>query len=137
MLDLWEKLKVKEKQALILFKKALLLIQEGNYIESEIQVSKSLLLLKGTTNYELLFSAYSILGSDFEKLEEYDNALKYYLLADDILKLMKKNDPDFDSRFNYNLTASINLSFIYKRSFSIKLIELIILVMLLLNLIWN
>ncbi|MFZ4435838.1 MAG: tetratricopeptide repeat-containing sensor histidine kinase [Flavobacterium psychrophilum] len=112
---LYQKLKVKEKQALILFKKALLLIQEGNYIESEIQVSKSLLLLKGTTNYELLFSAYSILGSDFEKLEEYDNALKYYLLADDILKLMKKNDPDFDSRFNYNLTASINLSFIYEK----------------------
>ena len=107
---LYRKLQVKEKVALMLFKKALLLVYEGNYSESEIQASKSLKLLKGTKDYQLLFSAYTILGVDFEKLEEYENATKYYLLAKDVLKILKKSEKDFDSRFNYNLTASINLA---------------------------
>ncbi len=107
---LYRKLNVKEKVALMLFKKALLLVYEGNYSESEIQASKSLKLLKGTKDYQLLFSAYTILGVDFEKLEEYENATKYYLLAKDVLKILKKSEKDFESRFNYNLTASINLA---------------------------
>ena len=39
---LYRKLQVKEKVALMLFKKALLFVYEGNYSESEIQASKSL-----------------------------------------------------------------------------------------------
>jgi len=112
---LFRKLNVKEKQALMFFKKALLLIYEGNYSESEIQVSKSLKLLKGTKDYQLLFSAYMILGSDFEKLEEYDNALKYYLSAKDVLRILQKNQKDFDSQFNFNLLTSINLSNAYQK----------------------
>ena len=112
---LYLKLNVKEKLALMLFKKALLLIYEGNYSESEIQVSKSLKLLKGTKDYKLLFSAYTILGSDFEKLEEYNSALKYYLSTKDVLKILQKNEKDFDSKFNYNLFTSINLSNAYQK----------------------
>ena len=111
---LYQQLHVKEKLALTLFKKALLLTQEGNYLESEIQVAKSLKLIKGSTDYELLYSAYSILGTNFEKLEEYNNALKYYLLAEDVLKKLQKNEKDFDSRFNYRLIASINISNTYE-----------------------
>lgn len=107
---LYRKLQVKEKLALMLFKKAHLLMYAGNYSESEIQASKSLKLLKGTKDYQLLFSAYTVLGVDFEKLEEYQSATKYYLLAKDVLKELKKNNKDFDSQNNYNLIASINLA---------------------------
>jgi signal transduction histidine kinase len=107
---LYRKLQVKEKLALMLFKKAHLLMYAGNYSESEIQASKSLKLLKGTKDYQLLFSAYTILGVDFEKLEEYQSAIKYYLLAKDVLKELKINKKDLDSQNNYNLIASINLA---------------------------
>jgi signal transduction histidine kinase len=112
---LYRKLNVKEKLALVLFKKALLLMYEGNYLESEIQISKSLILLKYTKNYQLLFSSYSTLGADFEKLEEYDNALKYYLLSKKVLNILQKENLDFDSQYNYNLSTSINLSNAYQK----------------------
>jgi signal transduction histidine kinase len=112
---LYLKLKIKEKLALMLFKKAYLLMIEGGYSESEIQVTKSLKLLKGTKNYQLLFSAYTVLGIDFEKLEEYDNALKYHLSAQDVLRVLQKNGKDFDSQFNYNLSTAINLSNTYEK----------------------
>ncbi len=112
---LYRKLNVKEKLALMLFKKACLLMYEGNYSESEIQISKSLRLLKTTKDYQLLYSAYNILAIDFEKLDQYDNALRYYLSAKDVLRILQKNEKDFDSQFNYNLSTAINLSNTYQK----------------------
>lgn len=112
---IYRKLNVRGKLALMLFKKACLLMYEGNYSESEIQVSKSLQLLKKSKDYQLLYSAYTILAIDFEKLEEYDNALKYYLSAKDVLKTLQKNRKGFDSQFNYNLLTAINLSNTYQK----------------------
>ncbi len=112
---IYSNLKNKQMLGKAYFKKAYILFYEGNYTESEIQASKSLILLKETKNYQLLFSAYSILGADFEKLEEYDNALKYYLSAKDVLRILQKNEKDFDSQFNYNLSTAINLSNTYQK----------------------
>lgn len=112
---IYSKLKNKQMLGKAYFKKAYILFYEGNYTESEIQASKSLILLKETKNYQLLFSAYSILGADFEKLEEYDNALKYYLSAKEVLRILQKNEKDFDSQFNYNLSTAINLSNTYQK----------------------
>ena len=103
----------KEKIGNMLFKKAYLLFYEGNYLESEVQDSKALQLLKQTKNYQLLYSAYTILGVNFEKLEEYDNALKYYQKAKDILTILKKNEQDYDKKNDYGVVSALNLSNIY------------------------
>ena len=103
----------KEKIGNMLFKKAYLLYYEGNYLESEVQDSKALELLKQTKNYQLLYSAYTILGVNFEKLEEYDNALKYYQLANSVLTELKKNDSDIDKKNNYSVSCSVNISNVY------------------------
>ena len=103
----------KEKIGNMLFKKAYLLFFEGNYIESEVQDSKALEFLKKTKNYQLLFSSYTVIGFNFDKLEEYDNALKYYQLANNILIVLKKNDADFDKKNDYSVSSALNLSNVY------------------------
>ena len=102
-----------EKIAKMNFKKALMLFYEGNYTESEIQVSQALQSLKKSTDYKLLFSSYTLLGSNFEKLEEYDSALKYFLLADNLLIENKSSfSEDF---FYYQISSKINISYIYEK----------------------
>lgn len=97
----------------MLFKKAYLLFYEGNYIESEIQVSKSLQFLKKSVDKKLLFSCYNLMGATFEKLEEYDNALKYYLLTKKELGYLLKEDGAFDKNNNYLISVSVNISNVY------------------------
>lgn len=96
----------------MLFNKGYLLFYEGNYVESEIQVSKSLQFLKNSEDKKLLFSCYNLMGAIFEKMEEYDNALKYYLLAKKELTHLK-DDGDFDKNNNYLVSVSINISNVY------------------------
>ena len=103
----------KEKVGNMLFKKAYLLFYEGNYLESQIQDSKALKFLKDTNDYQLLFSAYTILGVNFERLEEYNDALKYYKNADLVLNVLKKEDLDFDKKYNYAVASALNLSNVY------------------------
>lgn len=110
----------KEKTGNMLFKKAYLLFYDGNYLESEVQVSKALELLETTNNYQLLFSAYTILGANFDKLEEYNNALKYFQKAKNILVLLRKKDVDFDKKNNYSVSSALNLSNVYLKSRNYK-----------------
>ena len=83
-----------EKVAKMIFNKAYMLYYEGNYLESEIMVSDALQLIKNSDDTELLYTSYTLMGSNFEKLEEYDSSLKYYLLAKKILPDLLKNDTD-------------------------------------------
>lgn len=102
-------------QALIgkmLFNKGYLLFYEGNYVESEIQVSKSLKFLKDSDDKKMLFSCYNLMGAIFEKLEEYDNALRYYLLAKKELKYLK-DDTVFEKNNSHLVSVSINISNVY------------------------
>lgn len=106
-------LRKNEKVAKMMFLKGLLLYYEGNYLESEIMISDALQLLKKSNDVELIYSCYNLLGSNFEKLEEYDSALKYYLLAKKILPDLLKNNADLTKINNYKITAVINIATIY------------------------
>ena len=104
-----------EKVAKMIFNKAYMLYFEGNYLESEIMVSDALQLLKKSNDLELLYTSYTLLGSNFEKLEEYDSALKYYFLAKRILPDLLKNDTDVTKINNYKITSEINIATIYSK----------------------
>lgn len=107
----------KERTARMLFNKAYILFYDGNYLESEIQVSNSLQLLKNSTDKNVVFTCYNLLASNFQKMEEYNNALKYYLLAKDILNDLEKNNKDFDGKNNNKLILSINIANVYEKQF--------------------
>lgn len=110
--NLYRLLSDKDMTAKMLFNKGYLLFYEGNYIECEIQVSKSLQLLKNSEDKKMLFSCYNLMGATFQKLEEYDNALKYYLLAKKELSNLK-DDVVFDKNNNYLVSVSVNISNVY------------------------
>ncbi len=99
-----------EMLAKVHFKKAYILFYEGDFIECEIQVSKSLKLLKKSKDFKLIFSAYSLMGANFEKLEEYKKSLYYFQKAKVILK---NNKLYFDRKYNYLTSISDNLSIVY------------------------
>lgn len=104
-----------EKVGQTLFKKGYLLFFEGNYLESEIQVSNALKLLKGSDNNELLYSCYVLMGYNFEKLEEYGHALDYFNLSKMQLDKLKRSDVDFEKTNNFTVNHSINLSNVYDK----------------------
>lgn len=106
----------KEQIGKMLFKKAYILFFEGNYTESEAQVSKALLYIKKGKDAEMLYTAYSLLGLNFEKLEEFQNALKYQLLAKSILKDIKGSNSNLEKVYIYSVVSSINLSNIYEKT---------------------
>ncbi|WP_158592560.1 sensor histidine kinase [Flavobacterium sp. 102] len=105
----------KEKEGQTLFKKGYLLFYEGNYLESEIQVSNALKLLQNSKNNQLLYSCYVVMGYNFEKLEEYNNALKYFHLSKTVLDELKKSNVDFEKTNNYTVNYSINIANIYDK----------------------
>lgn len=100
----------------MLFKKGYILFFEGNYIESEVQVANALLYLKKENDAEMLFAAYSLLGTNLEKLEEYKEALKYQLLAKSIILKLNNSDSNLEKKFLYNIQSTINISNIYEKT---------------------
>jgi signal transduction histidine kinase len=98
------------------FNKAYLLYFEGNYLESEIMVSDALHLLKKSNDTELLYNSYTLLGANFQKLEEYDAALKYYLLAKKVLPNLLKNSEDVNKINNYKIASAVNIATIYDKT---------------------
>lgn len=97
------------------FNKAYVLFYEGNYIESEIELSKALTFLKKSSDLGLLYSANNLMGCNLEKLEDYDNALRYYSLAKELLKKLRKKEIDFDNKNNYSVTSSVNIANVYEK----------------------
>lgn len=100
----------------MLFKKAYILFFEGNYIESEAQVSKALLYLKNGKDAEMLYAAYSLMGINFEKLEEYQEALKYQTLAKNIIPKLNNSNSSLDKKYLYKIQSTINISNIYEKT---------------------
>ena len=70
-----------EKLAKALFNKAHLLFTEGNYIESEIEVTKALHKIKNSKNNELVYSCYYLQASNHTELEELEKANEFLDLA--------------------------------------------------------
>lgn len=99
----------------MLFKKAYILFFEGNYIESEAQEANALLYLKNENDAEMLYAAYSLLGLNFEKLEEYEEALKYQLLAKNVINNINGSNSNNEKKYLYNIESSINIANIYEK----------------------
>ena len=98
------------------FNKAYLLFFEGNYIESEILVSNALNLLKEkNSDKRLIFESYNLLGANFDKLEEYDSSLKYYMLAKNLLKDSKLENKNIDRQNNLSLQIVVNIANILEK----------------------
>ena len=102
-----------EKVGKMRFNKACLLYFEGNYLESEILLSDALQLLKKSNDLQLLYSCYNLLGTNFEKLEEYDSALKYYLLAKKVLPDLLKKGTNISKMNNYKIASAVNIATIF------------------------
>ncbi|MFZ4671264.1 MAG: sensor histidine kinase [Flavobacterium sp.] len=114
----------------MLFKKAYILFLEGNFIESEAQIANALLYLKKENDVEMLFAGYSLLGTNLEKLEEYNEALKYQLLAKNIILKLNNSNSNLEQKYLYNIQSTINISNIYEKTSQydkvIKELELIL-----------
>lgn len=100
----------------MLFKKAFVMFYEGNYIESEILVSKSLQFLKTTEDKKQLFASYNLMGANFGKLEEFDNAIKYYMLAKVVLNDLIHSNSGYDKNNNYKISVIVNLAEVYRKT---------------------
>ncbi|WP_296687286.1 sensor histidine kinase [Flavobacterium sp.] len=105
----------KERIGRMLFNKGYLLFYDGNYLESEILVSKALQLLKKSDDIKLKFTCYNLIGTNFEKLEEFRESLKYYLLAKELLNDLTEHNNDFDQKNSYKITLSVNIANIYEK----------------------
>jgi signal transduction histidine kinase len=109
-----------EMVARMLFNKSYLLFFEGNYVESEVLVSNALYLLKKYKSDKLNFDCYNLIGTNFEKLEEYKESLKYYLLARESLNDLMKYGNDFDQKNNYKISLAVNIANVYEKQFQYK-----------------
>ncbi|BDB57152.1 tetratricopeptide repeat-containing sensor histidine kinase [Flavobacterium ammonificans] len=94
----------------MLFNKGYILFYEGNYTESEIEFSNSLQFLKYSSNHELLYTVYNMMGCTLERLDDNENALKYFGYAKNELKLLKTSNT-----FKYKLTLSVNIANVYDK----------------------
>jgi len=112
---LYQLLGKNELRSKMLFNKAYILFFEGNYVESEIQLSNALQLLKSESNHELNYTVYNLMGCNLEKLDDYDTALKYFYAAKTELKKLERNQLSLDKIIDYEVTISINTANIYDK----------------------
>ncbi|MDD5150080.1 MAG: sensor histidine kinase [Flavobacterium sp.] len=113
---LYRLLNNQEMTGKMLFNKAYVLFYEGNFLESEILLSKALQLLKNSEDKKLLFSSCTLMGSTLSRLEEYNNAEKYYLLAKKVLNHLLENDVVFVKNNNYKISVSVKLAEVYRKT---------------------
>lgn len=104
-----------DRLAKVHYNKAYLLFYEGNYIESEIEVIKSLGYLKKVDNKIYEFRCYSLQGSNHTELEEYDKALDYFNQASIVLKKMQRLKLNVEEVYDYNLINTIDICNIYDK----------------------
>lgn len=108
-------IKNEDRLAKVHYNKAYLLFYEGNYVESEIEVIKSMSYLKNGNNLELLYMCNSLQGSNHTELEEYDKALDYFKQAAIVLQKMKKAGLDINQINYYNLINTVDICKIYDK----------------------
>ncbi len=100
----------------VLYKKAYVLFYEGNYFESEIEGSKALQLLKNSNDLQMLYSCYTLMGYNFQYLEEYENALKYFRLSKTAMDNFDKTKSDFFEVENYTANYAICMANVYDKT---------------------
>jgi signal transduction histidine kinase len=112
---IFRKINNNDRLAKVLYNKAYLLYYEGNYVESEIEVIKSLNLLKNEKNLLYQYRCYSLQGSNHLELGEYEKALIYFNEASKILIKLQKENRDTDSFYDYNITNIIDICNVYDK----------------------
>ena len=100
-----------ELRGKMLFNKGYILYLDGNYIESEVETSKALKLLKSSSNNELNYTVNNLMGCVLERLDDNENALKYFGYAKNELKLLNANSKST----KYNLSLSVNIANVYDK----------------------
>lgn len=108
-------IKNEDRLAKVHYNKAYLLFYEGNYVESEIEVIKSMNYLKKGNNLELLYMCNSLQGSNHTELEEYDKALDYFKQAASTLQKMQKLGLNVEEINDYNAINTIDICNIYDK----------------------
>lgn len=108
-------IKNEDRLAKVHYNKAYLLFYEGNYVESEIEVIKSMNYLKNGNNLELLYMCNSLQGSNHTELEEYDKALDYFKQAASTLQKMQKLGLNVEEINDYNAINTIDICNIYDK----------------------
>jgi signal transduction histidine kinase len=108
-------IKNEDRLAKVHYNKAYLLFYEGNYVESEIEVVKSMNYLKNGNNLELFYMCNSLQGSNHTELEEYDKALNYFNQASVVLKKMQRLGLNEEEINDYNVVNTIDICNIYDK----------------------
>ena len=112
---IFKKINNHDRLAKVYFNKAYLLYYEGNYVESEIEVIKTLNLLHDSKQLKRIYRCYSLQGSNHLELGEYDKALEYFNLSAAILKQMKEEGLEKDAYYDYEITNTIDLCTAYDK----------------------
>lgn len=112
---IYRRLKDSENVGRMLLYKGGILYSEGNYIESEIEASKSLQLLNKSGNYKLTYSAYNILANSLQGLNDFNGALKYHELALKEYDKLKLKETDPKVILGYYIPTLNNIGYMYDK----------------------
>ena len=72
----------------------------------------------------MIFESYNLLGANFDKLEEYDSSLKYYMLAKNLLKDSKLENKNIDRQNNLSLQIVVNIANILEKKLKFNIVFL-------------
>lgn len=112
---IFRKINNPDRLGFVLYNKAYLLFYEGNYVESEIEVIKSLNYLKISSNLVTKYLCYSLQGSNHLELGEYDKSLEYFDLSASVLKEMVKNNQEKNIFYDYEITNTMDICNVYDK----------------------
>lgn len=101
----------KDKLAKVYFNKGYILFYEGIYTESEVEIVKALKNVSDT-NYRLKFQCYSLQGGNLTNINLFDEALKYFQLAHDMIP---KLQIDVKQRKYYEAINIVDLANVYDK----------------------
>lgn len=111
----FRRIKNDEKIAKALFNKAHLLFTEGNFVESEIEVTKALQKLDAAKNHDLIYKCCYLQACNHTELNELDNAMKYLKLAESSMGNLKESSGDLDGYREYEALLTIAFCNIYDK----------------------
>ncbi len=112
---IYRKIKNQNRLAKVYYNKAYLLYYEGNYVESEIEVTKALNCLKNNGKLVTKYRSYSLQGSNHLELGEYDKAIEYFELSALVLKKMIKKNLDKDAFYDYEIANTVDICNAYDK----------------------
>ncbi|CCG54152.1 Probable two-component system sensor histidine kinase [Flavobacterium indicum GPTSA100-9 = DSM 17447] len=108
--NIYRKTKDLGRLAKVYYNKAHLLYYESNFIESEKQVSKALVCLINSNNYELLYMCHALQFGNLLELEDYENAYSYYKKAKIYLDKQKQKNANYSNFENYSTLLANDLA---------------------------